>query len=118
MGYLKGLVYQGLLPQALRGNLTLIPRTTSKKGSRFKVPVPLASIKKSPKNIDVEAWSQRWEGIYAECGRTKLPDVDSDRAVWDFTFSAKTLAPGWLHIGLIIDDQDPGPTSYMVRKHI
>jgi hypothetical protein len=57
--------------------------------------VKYRAIRKSPKDIDIETWLQKWEGIYAECIRIKLPDVQGDRAVRDFIFSAKDLAPGW-----------------------
>ncbi|OXV09936.1 hypothetical protein Egran_02301 [Elaphomyces granulatus] len=68
------------------------------------------SIKKSPKGIDVETWLQQWEGVYAECRRINLPDVEGDRAVRDFIFSAKSLAPGWSEYWANYRRSDPNNT--------
>jgi len=49
-------------------------------------------LKKAPRNQNIDQWLQQWEKAYTDCKDLNLPEVDEDRAVYDFLNAISDLA--------------------------
>jgi hypothetical protein len=48
-------------------------------------------LKKAPRNNQIDPWLSRWETTYKEAEKLALPDVQEDRATYDFLQAVKSL---------------------------
>ena len=50
-------------------------------------------LRQGPSNQSLNSWLRQWEKAYTECQKLDLPDVQKDRAVYDFLQAISTIAP-------------------------
>ena len=52
-------------------------------------------LKKAPRIQQTDSWLNQWEYIYAQARKIGLPDVQDNRALFDFVAATKAIDPEW-----------------------